>query len=411
MRFVLNPNQQVPQGVIPTWDLIQLGAPGDPNAAVGGQRFVADFQKIILVKKGSQWRYLDNGTSPAANWTANEFDDSQWKQGRAELGFGDEPATHISGASVDARHVATYFRHTFDVADPSFYRSLVLRLKRDDGAVVYLNGTELRRINMAGGAVTASTLATREVDGLEEKVFFPIQVNPGLLRQGRNTIAVAIHQNALDSPDLTFDLELYANPAVQGFAPDVGFVPSIEGSLWQTGQIIPIQAEALDTDGQITSVSFYADGKLLGTDDTAPYAFQWQGASVGAHRLRAVALDNEKQQSITDTTVVVVENVPPIILLTQPGDDSMFAAGASITVSANASDATDGIKQVEFFVREADFFMSPDKSIGIGTRSGSTHTVSLKLLTPGHYMVWAVGTDDRGATSQSNPIHIGIGAH
>jgi chitinase len=132
---------------------------------------------------------------------------------------------------------------------------------------------------------------------------------------------------------------------------------------------------------------------------------------VGAHRLRAVALDNEQRQSITDTTVVVVENVPPVVLLTQPGDDSMFATGASITVAANATDATDGIKQVEFFVREADFFMSPTKSIGMGTRSGSTYTVSLKLPTPGHYMVWAEATDDRGATSQSNPIHVGIGSH
>ena len=124
-----------------------------------------------------------------------------------------------------------------------------------------------------------------------------------------------------------------------------------------------------------------------------------------------MAIDNENRQSITYTTVVVVENVPPVVLLTQPGDEAMFAVGANIAIAANATDATDGIKQVEFFYREADFFMSPTNSIGIGTRSGSTHTISLKLLTPGHYMVWAVATDDRGATSQSNPIHIGIGAH
>jgi hypothetical protein len=408
VRFELFKDYQVAQGVIPKWDLIQLGAPGNPNAVVGGQRFEVDFQKIVLVKTGSQWRYLDNGNSPGANWTSPGFDDSQWKLGRAELGFGDDPATNISGASPDSRHVATYFRHTFDVADPGFYRSLVLRLKRDDGAVVYLNGTEIRRINLAGGAVTSSTLATREVDGLEEEVFFPIPVSPGLLRQGRNTIAVAIHQNSLDSPDLTFDLELYANPAAQGFAPEVGFVPSIEGSLWQIGQVIPLQAEALDTDGQIKSVSFYADGKLLGTDNKAPYAFQWTGASLGAHRLRAVALDNEQRESITDTTVVVLENVPPTVLLTQPSDDAMFPVGTTITVAATATDISDGIKQVEFFVKEADFFMSPDKLIGTGTRSGSTYTISLKLTTPGHYMVWAVGTDDRGATSQSNPIHVGI---
>ncbi|HEU4710062.1 MAG TPA: tyrosinase family protein [Pyrinomonadaceae bacterium] len=411
VRFELNKDQRAPQKVVPAWDLIQVGTPDNPNAVVGGQRFELDFQKIVLVKTGSQWRYLDNANGPGTNWTSPDFDDSKWKQGRAELGFGDEPVTTISGADKDAARIATYFRHSFDVVDPSFYGNLVLRLKRDDGAVVYLNGKEVTRSNLGGGAVTSSTTATRDVDGLEEEVFFPIAVSPGLLREGRNTIAVAIHQNALDSPDLTFDLELYANAAEQGFAPNVGFVPSIEGSLWQTRQVIPIQAEALDTDGQIKSVSFYADGKLLATDDTAPYSFQWQGASVGAHRLRAIAVDNEQRQSLTDTTVVVVENVPPVVLLTQPRDEAMFAVGADITITANASDVTDGIKQVEFFVREADFFMSPTKSIGVGTRSGSTHTISLKLSTPGHYMVWAVATDDRGASSQSNPIHVGIGTH
>ena len=408
VRFELFKDRPAAQGVIPKWDLIQAGAPGNPNAVVGGQRFEVDFQKIVLVKEGSQWRYLDNGNGPAANWTTTEFDDSQWKQGRAELGFGDDPVTNINGGSPDSRRITTYFRHSFDVADPGFYRSLALRLKRDDGAIVYLNGTEVRRVNLAGGAVSPSTLATRDVNGLEEEVFFPIPVNPGLLRQGRNTIAVAVHQNALDSPDLTFDLELYANPAGQGFAPDVAFIPSIEGSLWQIGQVIPIQAEALDTDGQIKSVSFYADGKFLGTDDKAPYTFQWQGASPGAHRLRAVALDNEQRQSLVDTTVVVVENVPPDVLLTKPGDGAMFPVGATIAVTASASDAGDGIKQVDFYVREADFFMSPEKFIGTGMRSGSTYTVSLKGLTPGHYMVWAIATDNRGATSQSNPIHVGI---
>jgi hypothetical protein len=408
VRFVLNKDQVAPQ-VIPKWDLIQIGTPDNPNAVVGGQRFVADFQKIVLVKKGSPWRFLDDGSSLDANWTAPEFDDSQWKQSRAGVGFDDNQVA--SQAVTKSARIATYFRHSFDVADPGFYKTLMLQLKRDDGAVVYLNGKEVSRMNMPGGTVTSSTTATREVNGLEEKVYFPVAVSPELLRKGQNTIAVAIHQNTLESPDLTFDLELSANSAVQGFTPNVGFVQSIDGSHWQTGQIIPIQAEALDTDGQIKSVSFYANGKLLGTDTTAPYTFQWQGASVGAHRLRAVALDNENRQSITDTTVVVFENLPPVVLLTQPGDEAMFAVGADITVAANASDATDGIKQVEFFVREGNFFLSPDKSIGIGTRSGSTYTISLKGLEPGHYMVWAVATDDRGATSQSNPIHIGVGSH
>lgn len=92
----------------------------------------------------------------------------------AEFGLGDNPATTIDGGSPGRRPITTYFRHTLDVADPSFCRSVVLRLKRADGAVVYLNGKELYRVSLPTGAVNTRTLATRGVSGLEEDVFFPV---------------------------------------------------------------------------------------------------------------------------------------------------------------------------------------------------------------------------------------------
>lgn len=409
VRFELIKGRALPpRGVVPKWDLIQLGTPDDANAVVGGQRYEVNIDKLVLVKEGSQWRFQDNGEKPEPTWTSPDFDDSKWRQGRGELGFGDDPVTTIDGGSPGERHITTYFRQTFDVVDPSFYQNLFARLKRDDGAVVYLNGTEVYRVNMPGGTVTPATLATREVDGLAEEVLFPIPADLRLLRKGQNVVAVEVHQNSPDSDDLSFDLELYANPVTQGFAPEIGFVPPIEGSLWQSGQAIPVHVEALDTDGQITAVSLYMDGKLIATDDKASYTFLVQGASLGAHRLRAVATDNDKRQSQVETTIVVLENVPPTAQLIQPTDGAMFRVGDSIILAATASDPNDTIKQVDFYVKEADLFTSQEKLIGSGTRSGSTYTISLKGLEMGHYMVWAVATDDRGATSQSMPIHIGI---
>ena len=397
-----------PRGVIPKLDLIQIGTPDDPNGVVGGQRYEVNLDKLVLVKEGSEWRYQDNGEKPESNWTSLDFDESRWKLGHGEFGFGDDPVTTIDGGKPGDRHITTYFRQTFDVADPGFYQNLFVRLKRDDGAVVYLNGTEVRRVNMPGGAVSSATLATKEVDGLQEEVFFPIPVDQRLLRKGQNVIAVEVHQNSPDSDDLSFDLELYSNPVAQGFAPEVGFIPSIEGSLWQNGQVIPVTVEALDTDGSIRSVSLYADGRFIATDDKAPYTFQVQGATLGAHRLRAVAMDNEKRESLVETTVVVLGNVPPSAQLIQPLNGAMFPVGGSISLVATASDPNDGIKQVDFYVQEAESFSSKEKLIGSGTRSGSLYTITLKDLEKGHYMVWAVAVDERGATSQSMPIHIGI---
>ncbi|MBV9211191.1 MAG: hypothetical protein JOZ52_11205, partial [Acidobacteria bacterium] len=409
VRFELIKGRALPpRGVVPVWDMVQIGTPDDPNGVVGGQRYEVNLNKLVLVKEGDRWSYQDNGEKADPNWTSTDFDDSKWRQGHGEFGYGDDPVTTIDAGSPDNRHVTAYFRQTFDVADPSFYQNLFMRLKADDGAVVYLNGTEVRRVNMPTGATTNATLATRDVAGLQEEVFFPYPLDRRLLRQGRNVIAVEVHQNSPDSDDLSFDLELYANPVSQGFAPEVGFIPSIEGSLWQNGQTIPVTVEALDTDGGVKAVSLYADGRLIATDDKAPYTFQVQGASLGVHRLRAVALDNSQLESAVETTVLVTDNVPPKAELIQPGEGAMFHVGESITVAATASDPNDGIKQVDFYVREAESFLSTDQLIGSGTRSGSTYTITLKGLDKGHYMVWAVAVDDRGASSQSLPIHIGI---
>src|SRR5688500_14326876 len=77
-------------------------------------------------------------------WRSVGYDDGAWKSGRAQLGYGDgDEATVVGyGPSSSSRYMTTYFRASFTVADPSQVEELVLELLRDDGAVVYLNGTE-----------------------------------------------------------------------------------------------------------------------------------------------------------------------------------------------------------------------------------------------------------------------------
>jgi hypothetical protein len=393
------------RGVLPKWDLMQIGTREHPEAIVGGQRFEIDISKIVLVKTGSEWRYLDRGSGPGDNWRSLEFDDSKWKLGRADLGFGNNPVTTIYGGPPNRRRITTHFRHTFEVTDPTFFRSLHLRLKRNDGAVVYLNGTEIHRVNLPQDGVTPSTLATRDVGGLEREVFFPIQVNRELLRKGRNVVAVEIHLASPSSQDSTFDMELYANPVDTRFPPDVAFASPMNGALFQTGQAIPIQVEALDSDGKIAAVSFFADGKLLGTANDAPYTFQWEGASLGSHQLGAVAIDNDQRRAIVDTVVTVLENAPPSVDLTQPGDRIVFQVGEVIPVLAQASDDGGNISRVEFYLHSMDVFVDPKL---VGTAGTEPFETSLRDLAPGHYMLSAVAIDDRGAVSQSIPIHLHI---
>jgi len=163
-----------------------------------------------LVPTGSTWRYLDDGSDQGTAWRQPEFDASGWASGPAQLGYGDgDEATVVSyrGDSGN-KYITTYFRHSFDVEDASILKSLTLRVLRDDGAVVYLNGTEVFRTNMPGGAIYYETLAASTVGGSDESEFFATAVDPSILDDGPNVLAVEIHQGAVTSSDISFDLEL-----------------------------------------------------------------------------------------------------------------------------------------------------------------------------------------------------------
>jgi hypothetical protein len=73
------------------------------------------------------------------------------------------------------------------------------------------------------------------------------------------------------------------------------------------GSAFPIEATATTTIGTISSVSFYDDDVLLGTDNTFPYRFNWTNASVGSHALKVVAFDNNNNP--TPPSPVVNVNV------------------------------------------------------------------------------------------------------
>ena len=110
------------------------------------------------------------------------------------------------GPSSTSKYVTTYFRQAFNATNG--FTSLSLRLRRDDGAVVYLNGIEVARSNMPTGTISSSTLAPSTMNGTNETTFFTIPIS-GQLYQGKNVLAVEVHQAARTSSDLVFDAARY----------------------------------------------------------------------------------------------------------------------------------------------------------------------------------------------------------
>jgi len=168
------------------------------------------FGQTILVDSGAVWKYLDDGTNQDTLWWDPGFNDTTWASGPAQLGYGDgDEATVISyGTDPNNKYITYYFRHSFEVSNPSQYVGLLLRLLRDDGAVVYLNGVEIERSNMPAGTINYLTLASSTVSGGEEDMFFESYEDPTNLVVGTNVLAVEVHQRSVTSSDVSFDLKL-----------------------------------------------------------------------------------------------------------------------------------------------------------------------------------------------------------
>jgi hypothetical protein len=189
---------------------------------------------ISLIATGAVWRYRDTGENPPPGWNTAAFDDSLWAAGAAKLGYGNANETTVVGfgPSATAKFITTYFRAKFSVSDPSMFTLLNLRLLRDDGAVVYVNGIEVFRDNMPAGAIDYLTLAPLKIGAVDEIAYLvaPPLDPVGLLARD-NVVAVEIHQNTIASPDIAFDLELNATmnvlPALRGFSGPTSDGPTV----------------------------------------------------------------------------------------------------------------------------------------------------------------------------------------
>ena len=248
---------------------------------------------VTLVAPGSTWRFLDDGSNPSIAWRSNGFNEASWALGTGQFGFGDGDETtllartNLSGTT----NLAFYFRQTFSLANPSSVGALTLRLLRDDGVIVYLNGAEVFRNNMPTGAVTSATTALTNATSLEESNFvFVVSVPANLLLAGNNVLAAQVHQVNLTSSDLSFDASLQATLTNRP-PTSVALTSPANNSVFPTGASVPFTATAADPEGAIARVEYLANGVKIGEAANPPYSYLWNLAPAGTHFVTARAVD------------------------------------------------------------------------------------------------------------------------
>lgn len=382
------------------YDIVQTGTPRDPKAAVGGQRYEISTEKLTILERGRVWRWMSSERKTPARWTGVDFDDTEWHERKLNLGWVEPP--HAGGHA--SRGAAVYFfRRAFDVVEPGFYRDLQLRIRRSDAAAVYLNDKEVYRFNLPEGATSAWMLARAPVVGLERMAYFPVKLDPSLLRAGRNVLAVAIHRADKNQGPLTFDAEIVANTGSAREAPLTGFTNVVDGTLLTVGRVATISADAFKPEGAIRSATLFVDEKPVQTLKEPPYDFKWS-VQPGPHRMRLSVADSDQMQSSTFATVTGVKNVPPVVEITQPGQHTEINAGDVLVAVAQAQDPDGKIARVDFFVHDSYQIGAPGRRVGSVRQP--PYIVTVRGLKPGHAMVTAVAFDNGRQRTAAIPIMV-----
>ena len=217
-----------------------------------------------LISFGDGWKYMDDGSNQGTLWTGRFFNDSQWTAGPARLGYGgDGEITTVSyGTNINAKFTTTYFRKAFTVAAPAAFSGLLLRLIRDDGAVVYLNGVEVYRNNLQAGPVSWNSLATVSVDGGAETTPLDVPLSTAALVSGANVLAVEIHQFSPANTDLGFDVALTGLNATN-LAAGLYLISPAQGAHFNAPAGIPLSAFAAAPE-PVTLVEYFEGDTKVG---------------------------------------------------------------------------------------------------------------------------------------------------
>ncbi len=173
-----------------------------------------------LIAYGSQWQFHDTvttavtGTGRLNNWNQTSYTDTWWRQGNAVIYYSDAGTT-LANNPGNATYPTTYFRKTINIPSVSTYSDFTINLRRDDGAIVYVNGVKVFADVFFASPTTYLTPAVpaTNIEGANEYV--TIRVPASKFVSGNNTIAVEVHNQTNISTanimDMLFDLQLLGN--------------------------------------------------------------------------------------------------------------------------------------------------------------------------------------------------------
>jgi hypothetical protein len=303
------------------------GGNPDTSAGGGGCTVLNDVRQLLALD--ATWSYDQTANLDGVPWTTLAYNDSGWPKGSGLLSVEDcncLPAPGIGTPLTLGRN--TYYFRTKLVVDASLEGfTLNLSTVLDDGAIIYLNGTEWFRLGMPAGAVTYATPAGRNVgNGALEYTNLP----PARLLVGTNQLAVEVHQVNGSSSDITFGLSIAASRSVTNCDQTTRLpvvLNEVLASSPTTATLAMSSADWVEIANPSTNLVELAGASL--TDD-AGFPRKWvfpPGASVPAKGFKVVFFDDTLPASGTNTGFRLPARGGAVYLFDKPANGNALADG------------------------------------------------------------------------------------
>ena len=144
-------------------------------------------------------------TKQLLTWSSPGYDLTGWQTGNAPLG-NDNAGTNATNIAAGS---TVYFRQSISMQNVKNITDLRVLINGHDGAVLYLNGTEINRINMVPGAdITFDAYALSD-SAINKSILFPVHNGLDLLIEGENVFGIEMHSRFTTNPDISFNAKIY----------------------------------------------------------------------------------------------------------------------------------------------------------------------------------------------------------
>ena len=279
-----------PVGAAGTGSSMELMNPGLDNDLGGSWRsskVPGDLSRLTLLAEshpGWRWRPGNSEASNPANaWRNTGFpEDDTWSTGAMPIGYGTVTNLPLNTTISDMRtnYTSVFLRNHFTINAGEIPRELLLRYSVDDGMIVWINGTEVLRFNVASGNLPASASANSSgSEGIWRSETLPDA--PGYLIEGKNTIAIQLFNVSTTSSDLGLDLEL-VRPASGDNQPPRP-TPGTRNSVY-TGNAPPITRQVNHSPKQPEAeIDTVITAKVTDSDGVASVFLEYQTVAPGAY--------------------------------------------------------------------------------------------------------------------------------